>query len=159
MLRMFYFSGTGNARNVARWVVDVWRGRGQVAEAVDLARCGGRAIDVGPDDDIGLASPTHGFNFPPITLRFLFAFPRTTRGNRVFIFNTRGGVRLFGVYVPGLSGAAQLLAALVFVLKGYRVAGMRPVDLPSSWISLHPGLREETVRAIYRRCEAIIRRF
>lgn len=54
---------------------------------------------------------------------------------------------------------AQLLAALVFVFKGYRVVGMRPIDLPSNWISLHPGLRDDTVRAIYERCEAITRRF
>ncbi len=158
MLRMFFFSGTGNARNVARWMVEVWRERNQMAEAVDLAGVGVDTIEVGPDDDIGLASPTHGFNFPPVTLAFLFAFPRTTWGNRVFIINTRGGVRLFGVYVPGLSGVAQLLAALVFMLKGYRVVGMRPIDLPSSWISLHPGLREDTIRAIYGRCEAITRR-
>lgn len=116
------------------------------------------SIEVGPHDDVGLASPTHGFNFPPVTLAFMFAFPRTPWRNRVCILNTRGGVRLFGVYVPGLSGAAQLLAALVFRLKGYRVVGMRPVDLPSSWISLHPGLREDTIRAIYRRCEAVTRR-
>lgn len=158
MLRMFFFSGTGNARNVARWMVEVWRERNQAAEAIDLAGVGADAIEVGPDDDIGLASPTHGFNFPPITLAFLFAFPPTTRGNRVFIINTRGGVRLFGVYLPGLSGAAQLLAALVFLLKGYRVIGMRPIDLPSNWISLHPGLRDDTIRAIYQRCEAVTRR-
>ena len=159
MLRMFYFSGTGNARNVARWMVDVWRERDRDAEAIDLAGMAVGAVDIGPDDDIGLASPTHGFNFPPITLAFLFGFPRTTFGNRVFIINTRGGVRLFGVYVPGLSGVAQLLAALVFALKGYRVAGMRPIDLPSSWISLHPGLREGAIRAIYERCEVVTRRF
>jgi len=158
MLRMFFFSGTGNARNVARWMVDAWRERNQMVEAVDLSGGGVDTIEIGPDDDIGLASPTHGFNFPPITLRFLFAFPRTTHRNRVFIINTRGGVRLFGVHVPGLSGVAQLLAALVFLLKGYRVVGMRPIDLPSSWISLHPGLREDTVQAIYDRCEAIARR-
>ena len=81
MLRMFYFSGTGNARNVARWMVDAWRERGP-------GRRGDRpgaewrvgTVEIGPDDDIGLASPTHGFNFPPITLAFLFAFPRTTFG-------------------------------------------------------------------------------
>lgn len=158
MLRMFYFSGTGNARNVARWMVEAWRERHEAAEAVDLAEVSAGSIQVGPHDDIGLASPTHGFNFPPVTLAFLFAFPRTPWRNRVCILNTRGGVRLFGVYVPGLSGGAQLLAALVFRLKGYRVVGMRPVDLPSSWISLHPGLREGTIRAIYRRCEAVTRR-
>ena len=40
-------------------------------------------------------------------LAFLFAFPRTRWGNRVCILNTRGGVRLFGLYLPGLSGAAR----------------------------------------------------
>ena len=155
---MFFFSGTGNARNAARWMVEAWRERNHAAEAIDLATADVDAIEIGPHDDIGLASPTHGFNFPPITLAFLFRFPRTIWGNRVCIVNTRGGVRVFGVYVPGLSGVAQLLAALVFLLKGYRVVGMRPIDLPSSWISLHPGLREDTVRSIYERCEAVTRR-
>jgi len=159
MLRMFYFSGTGNARNAAGWMVEAWRARGQAAEAIDLTHTHAEEIEVRAGDDIGLASPTHGFNFPPITLAFVLAFPRTRFYNRVCIINTRGGVRLLRVYLPGLSGAAQLLAALVFVLKGYRVVGMRPIDLPSSWISLHPGLRDETIRAIYRRCEAATRRF
>jgi Pyruvate/2-oxoacid:ferredoxin oxidoreductase delta subunit len=155
---MYYFSGTGNARNVARWMAEAWRERGQEAEVIDIAGTDVDAVKLRPRDDIGLASPTHGFNFPPITLAFLFAFPRTPWGNRVCILNTRGGVRLFGVYVPGLSGVAQLLAALVFLVKGYRVVGMRPVDLPSSWISIHPGLRDDTIRAIYERCEAATRR-
>ncbi len=158
MLRMFYFSGTGNARNAARWMVETWRTRGHAAEAIDLAQTGAEGIEVRAGDDVGLASPTHGFNFPPITLAFLVAFPPAPSRNRVCIINTRGGVRLLGWYLPGLSGAAQLLAAVVFVLKGYRVVGMRPIDLPSSWISLHPGLRDETIRAIYRRCEAATRR-
>lgn len=158
MLKLFYFSGTGNARNVARWMVETWQERGRQAEAIDLAKEGSDDVQVGPDDEIGFASPTHGFNFPPITLAFLFAFPRTTYGNRVFIINTRAGVRLFKVCFPGLSGVAQLLGAVVFLLKGYRVVGMRPIDLPSNWISLHPGLREENIRAIYERCEAVTRR-
>jgi len=75
---LFYFSGTGNARNVARWMVEAWQERGRQAEAFDLAKEGSNNVQVGPDDEIGFASPTHGFNFPPITLAFLFAFPRTT---------------------------------------------------------------------------------
>ena len=75
MLRMFYFSGTGNARNAARWMVETWRARGQAAEAVDLARTRAEAIEVQAGDDVGLASPTHGFNFPPITLAFLLRLP------------------------------------------------------------------------------------
>jgi ferredoxin len=156
---MYFFSGTGNARNVARWMVDAWRRRGQDAEAFDLGKPGGPLVDIGPDDVVGLASPTHGFNFPPITLAFLFAFPRAPRRNRVLILNTRAGLRLFGLCLPGLSGVAQLLAALVFLLKGYRVVGMRPIDLPSNWISIHPGLREDNVRILHERCEAVTRRF
>ena len=139
-------------------MVEAWRERGRHAEAIDLAKEDSHNVQVGYDDEIGFASPTHGFNFPPITLAFLFAFPRTTYGNRVFIINTRAGVRLFGVCLPGLSGVAQLLATVVLLLKGYRVVGMRPIDLPSNWISLHPGLREENIRAIYERCEAVTRR-
>lgn len=42
---------------------------------------------------------------------------------------------------PGLSGLALILPALMLRLKGYRIKGLRPLDLPSNWISLHPGLR------------------
>lgn len=159
MLRLFYFSGTGNARNAAHWIASAWRAAGREADVRDLAAVDRRAIHVGADDVVGIASPTHGFNFPPITLSFLRAFPRAPARNRAFVANTRGGVRLLGVCLPGLSGVAQLLAALILLLKGYRVVGMRPIDLPSSWISLHPGLREANIRVIYSRCEAITRRF
>jgi len=158
MLRMFFFSGTGNARNVSRWMVEAWREHGREAEAIDIVNAGADEVRVGVGDEVGLVSPTHGFNFPPITLAFLFAFPLAPGRNRAFLFNTRAGVRLFGRCIPGLSGVALLLAALVFLLKGYRVAAMRPVDLPSNWISLHPGLSDKNVRALYERCRAIVHR-
>ncbi|OGQ81781.1 MAG: hypothetical protein A2289_25110 [Deltaproteobacteria bacterium RIFOXYA12_FULL_58_15] len=159
MLRMFFFSGTGNARSVAHWIVAAWRNRDRSADIVDLAKVETHSIRIDSDDEVGIASPTHGFNFPPITLRFLFAFPRAPNKNRAFVLNTRAGVRFFGVCLPGLSGVAQLLAAFVLLLKGYRVVGMRPIDLPSNWISLHPGLREDNICAIFERCETITRRF
>lgn len=158
MLRIFQFSGTGNARRVATWVADEWRRRGRDAVVVDLARADPEAVQLGPDDELGLASPTHGFNLPPVTLAFLFALPRAPRRNRALVFNTRAGLRLLGLHLPGLSGVAQLLAALVLTLKGYRVVAMRPVDLPSNWISLHPGLAPDVVLDLHRRCEAVTRR-
>lgn len=159
MLRMFFFSGTGNARNVSHWIASAWRERGHEAEVIDLAKTDPRGLRCGSDDDIGIASPTHGFNFPPITLSFIFQFPRAPNRNRIFIVNTRAGVRFFGFCLPGLTGVAQVLAALVLLLKGYRVVGMRPIDLPSNWISLHPGLREDNICVIYERCQDICRRF
>jgi ferredoxin len=158
MLRIFYFSGTGNARRVATWVADEWRRRDREAEVVDLARLAPGAVRLGPDDELGLASPTHGFNLPPVTLAFLFALPRAPRRNRALLFNTRAGLRLLGLHLPGLSGVAELIAALVLTLKGYRVVAMRPVDLPSNWISLHPGLAPDVVLDLHRRCEATTRR-
>ncbi|MGC4113075.1 MAG: EFR1 family ferrodoxin [Myxococcales bacterium] len=158
-LRLFYFSGTGNARNVAHWIAGAWRERGEAAQVDDLSQTDPRSVQLGDDDVVGFASPTHGFNFPPVTLSFLSAFPRAPRKNRAFIVNTRAGVRFFGLPLPGLSGLTQLWAALVLTLKGYRVVGMRPIDLPSNWISLHPGLREDNVRALYERCERLSRQF
>jgi ferredoxin len=159
MLQLFYFSGTGNARNVAQWLAAEWRARDRQASVSDLTKVQARSVQIGDGDEVGFASPTHGFNFPPVTLDFLFAFPRAPNRNRAFIVNTRAGVRLLGLHLPGLSGAAQMLAAFVLLAKGYRVVGMRPIDLPSNWISIHPGLREDNVRAIYDRCSAITRRF
>lgn len=159
MLRLYYFSGTGNARNVATWLASAWRAHDRDVEVVDLASSERRELHVGPDDEIGLASPTHGFNLPPITLNFVFAFPRAPNKNRAFIVTTRAGVRLFGWCLPGISGVAQLLAALVLLLKGYRIVGMRPIDLPSNWISLHPGLSDQNVRALQERCAQITQRF
>ncbi len=159
MLRMLYFSGTGNARAAAHWMGAAWRERGRAAEVADLTQVDPRALHLDPGDELGLASPTHGFNLPPTTLRFLRGLPRAPHANRAFVLNTRAGVRVFGLPLPGLSGVAQLLAALILLAKGYRVVGMRPIDLPSNWISLHPGLRPDTVRALYARCETITRRF
>lgn len=158
MLRLYFFSGTGNARRVATWLAGAWRASGREAAVADLVHVAPGAVELGPGDVLGLASPTHGFNFPPITLAFLFALPRARHRNRALIFNTRAGLRLLGLHLPGLSGVAQLLAALVLTAKGYRVAAMRPIDLPSNWISLHPGLAPDAVRDLHRRCEAITRR-
>jgi NAD-dependent dihydropyrimidine dehydrogenase PreA subunit len=156
MLRMFYFSGTGNARSVAHWVARAFQERARGVEIADLSCLPRGEVRLDPGDELGLASPTHGFNFPPVTLSFLLALPRAPARNRAYVFNTRAGLRLLGLHLPGASGVAQLLAALVLLFKGYRIAAMRPVDLPSNWISLHPALREGAVRALQARCEAIV---
>jgi hypothetical protein len=48
--------------------------------------------------------------------------------------NTRAGVKLGQLFLPGLSGIALLLAAVVLMAKGYSIAGMRPIDMPSNWL-------------------------
>jgi ferredoxin len=68
-------------------------------------------------------------------------------------------MKLYRIFLPGISGLALILPALILRLKGYRCIGFRPVDLPSNWISLHPGLREKVIRSILGRCEKIVRKF
>jgi len=107
---------------------------------------------------IGFCSPTHGFNSPPILVKFIRKFPYVKNAD-VFILNTRAGLKLHKLFIPGLSGLAQILPALILKLKGYRIFGMQPLDLPSNWISVHPGLRKKVVNSIYHRCYRIVNSF
>ena len=140
-MKVYYFSGTGNAKKVTDWVSDAAKYRGLKTEVHNIANTPFMDISILPDTLIGIISPTHGFNFPPLVMNFIFRFPRSHSRNPVFMINTRAGMKLSKVFLPGLSGIAQLLAALILILKGYKIVGMRPIDLPSNWISLHPGIK------------------
>jgi len=150
-LHLYYFSGTGNARSVAHWISEEFLAAGVESKVMNIAELERRkVIDFDKDTLLGFSSPTHGFNFPPIMLHFFFRLPRG-KGASAFIVNTRAGMKLGKLFLPGLSGIAQLLAALILILKGYKVVGMKPIDLPSNWISLHPGIKPKVVDSIYRK--------
>ena len=157
-VKIFYFSGTGNALSVSRWLAAVATEMNIESEIVDLSRIPKQVqITVENDSLIGFCSPTHGFNFPAVTLKFLWRFPRGN--NRVFIMNTRAGMKLWKIHLVGLSGVAQLFSAAVLKSKGYKIVGMRPVDLPSNWISIHPGLRNRVITSMFIRCERNTKKF
>ena len=158
-MTLYYFSGTGNAARVAEWAAEAAQSHGWTAEVIGIA--GLRPGDLktpGPRAMIGFVSPTHGFNYPPFMVEFIVGFPRSLHRNRVVLMNTRAGMKLGPVFLPGLSGIALWLAAIVLLLKGYRIAGMRPVDMPSNWISIHPALRGPAVVAMADRCRVIVHR-
>lgn len=152
-IKVYYFSGTGNAKKVSDWITDVAKSRGFKPDINNIAQTNVRAIVPVQNSLIGIVSPTHGFNFPPLVIKFIFRFPRSRGHNSVFMINTRAGMKLSKVFLPGLSGIAQLLAALILIIKGYRIVGMRPIDLPSNWISLHPGLKEKVVKSMFIKCK------
>jgi len=154
-MRIFYFSGTGNAKKVAEWMNEYANEKGVASEAIDISKMENRSIQPLPNEILGLISPTHGFNYPPIMINFVFRFPRTKFKNDVFIMNTRAGMKLSKLFLPGLSGITLLLAAITLRIKGYRIVGMRSIDLPSNWISLHPGLKEKVVLSMHERCKKI----
>jgi len=156
---IYYFSGTGNARRTAEWIAEEAEHRGVLTTLVNIEHF--EIADMPPADEktlIGFCSPTHGFNLPPVMLRFLWKFPKQ-KGTDVFIINTRAGMKMSKLFLPGLGGVAQYYAALVLWLKGYKIKGMQPMDLPSNWISIHPGLKQKVVDSIFKRCERKTRKF
>ncbi len=151
-LIIYYFSGTGNAQNVAGWCAEYAKKNGWNAEVKNIAETDRYTIpEPPPGSMIGFCSPTHGFNLPPIVLRFIRHFPRGNK-NRVWIVNTRAGFKIWKLFLPGLTGIGQMWAVFLLRIKNYRITGMRPVDLPSNWISLHPGCRKKVVESITWRC-------
>ena len=158
-LIIYYFSGTGNAKRAAEWFADVARLQGINTIIVNIDRFTEITLPaVEGKTLIGFFSPTHGFNLPPIMLKFIYKFPRR-KNTCVFILNTRAGLKLSKLFVPGLSGLAQFFPAMMLFLKGYRIVGMQPMDLPSNWISLHPGVKQKVVTSIFERCERITKKF
>ena len=154
-LTIYFFSGTGNARNVAHWFAATADKMHIPNEAIDIAKIDRKNIQPPPPGSlVGFISPTHGFNYPPAMMYFIFRFPRS-KGNKAFLMNTRAGLKLSKWFVPGLSGIALWLSALVLLVKGYRLVGLRSIDLPSNWISIHPGVKEKVVASIYTRCKQI----
>lgn len=158
-LFLYYFSGTGNARNAASWIKDVAELHGIETHVFNIERIEWKDIpEITKECLLGICSPTHGFNLPPIVLKFIRKFPGAQNVD-AFIVNTRAGMKLRKQYLPGISGSAQLLSALMLRLKGFRIVGMQPLDLPSNWLILHPGLRTKVVSDIYQRCKGITRQF
>jgi len=155
-LIIYYFSGTGNAKNAARWILDVAKAQGLITHLFNIDRLeSAETPELTGRNLIGFCSPTHGFNIPPIVLKFIRKFPKVKNVD-AFILNTRGGLKLYRFFLPGLSGLAQILPALLLTFKGFRIVGMQPLDLPSNWLLLHPGLRKKVVISIYDRCHRIV---
>jgi Pyruvate/2-oxoacid:ferredoxin oxidoreductase delta subunit len=68
-------------------------------------------------------------------------------------------MKLSKLFLPGLSGIAMYLPVCMLWMKGYRVKAMYPVDLPSNWISLHPGLKKKVIDSMVEHYERLTRDF
>lgn len=159
-LIVYYFSGTGNARKSAEWICGFAEEYGLKTRLVNIDRFREINYPQFPQGKTltGLCYPTHGFNCPPIIMRFLWKL-KYGNGNHIFLLNTRAGMKLSKIFLPGLSGMAMLFPALWLLVKGYKLRAMRPVDLPSNWISLHPGLKKSVVDSLFGRWHRKLRIF
>lgn len=156
---IFYFSGTGNALQASKWISEIAAQSDKTVQLIPIDRLKTIVLSSNPGKTlIGFCAPTHGFNLPWIMLKFMLRFPRA-KGQRIFLLNTRAGMKMRKLFVPGISGLAQLLPLLILSLKGYRIKGLLPLDLPSNWISIHPGLRYKVVDSIFTRRKTEVIRF
>lgn len=157
-LVVYYFSGTGNSENVARWLADVACEKGIEASLNNIAKTDRLNIPAPDSSDlVAFVSPIHGFNYPPVMLNFIFRFPKGH--NNVLLLNTRAGMLIGKWITPGLTGIAFYFSAIILKLKGYSIRSMFPVDLPSNWISVHPGLNDRTVKYLHERNREKVDRF
>lgn len=100
---IYYFSGTGNARNVAHWIAEVATEKQIPVSMFDLAKIDRKNIPPPPQNAmLGFCGPTHGFNFPPVVMYFIFRFPKAN-GNKVFLVNTRAGMKLSKLFLRDLA--------------------------------------------------------
>ncbi|MEI8226405.1 MAG: hypothetical protein WCG82_10820 [Bacteroidota bacterium] len=148
-LYIYFISGTGNARVSSEWIADEAGKKGLKTVVQQIDRLENIVMPLADEKPlIGFAFPTHGFKAAPIMLRFIAGFPPGLC-KEVFLLNTRAGMKLYKLFMPGLSGVALLLPAFILWLKGYKCIGFRPVDLPSNWIPLHPGLKKKVMATAF----------
>ncbi|WP_422081829.1 EFR1 family ferrodoxin [Ulvibacterium sp.] len=156
---IYYFSGTGNAKNTAFWVGDEAKRQGAETKIINIAKIQNKEIAPPSENTlIGFISPTHGFHFPEIVRRFLIGFPEVKNCD-AFLMNTRAGLRIGNLFLPGLSGVSHYWSSMVLKRKGFKIVGLFPVDLPSNWLSFHPAVRKRGIGLIYRNVEPKVRRF
>lgn len=147
--RIFYFSGTGNAKRIAQWFSEFAVKKEIDCKIFDIVRFDfNKNSDCFDNETILLISPIHGFNFPKITLNFIRRFPKGN--NNVVLMNTRAGMKIGSYVTPGLTGVAFILSSLILKMKGYKIVGQIPFDMPSNWLSIHPALNKETVKYLHK---------
>lgn len=147
---IFYFSGTGNAKQIAVWLSEFAGKREFDSKIYDISKCDTENLTEIIDNALILiVSPIHGFNFPKITLDFIYNFPKGN--NRVVLMNTRAGMKIGKYITPGLTGIAFLMSSLILKRKGYKIVGQIPFDMPSNWLSIHPSLNENTIKYLHEK--------
>lgn len=157
-LIIYYFSGTGNSKQVALWWAEAALKKGIAARVVDITTVTNpNSLEINSDSLMLIVSPTHGFNYPPVTIRFIRRLPRGK--NLVVLANTRAGLKIGRFITPGLSGITFMLSAILLLSKGYKLGGLISFDMPSNWLSIHPALSAESANYIFHSMQQKVQRY
>ncbi|MCP4352973.1 MAG: (4Fe-4S)-binding protein [Desulfobacterales bacterium] len=154
-----FWSGTGNSYRVSTWMGTIAKENGLNIQVSSIDKSNPtEEITCGNDSLIGIVFPTHGFTAPWHMLKYVWNLPRGN-STHAFCVATRAGLKFGSVFIPGISGTAMFIIALILKLKGYHVRGTRSVDMPSNWYSLHPIQHAESHEAIFNRARHNINHF
>jgi ferredoxin/flavodoxin len=147
---IFFFSGTGNSKQISIWFADYVIKKDIKCTVYNIADIDINSIQIkNPETLIIVVSPVHGFNYPNITIQFIKNFPKGK--NPVVLMTTRAGLKLWKLHIPGISGISFLLASIILKIKGYKIIGQIPFDMPSTWLSFHPALRGKAIKFMFNR--------
>jgi len=156
---IYFWSGTGNSYRVSTWMEKLAEDKVLNTRAISIDKTNPRKeIKSGKDSLIGIVFPTHGFTTPWHVLKFVWNLPRSN-STHTFCVATRAGLKFGPVFIPGISGSATFIIALLLMFKGYNVRGSMSVDMPSNWFSLHPIQSRKSHKAIIDRAEGKVARF
>ncbi len=144
---IFFMSGTGNSLTIAEDITNNLNNRDIPASTYNIEN-----KPVVKSGNIGVVFPTHGFTAPWPVIKFV-ATLKFGNWKPAFTICTRAGARVGKIYTPGLGGSANLIVAILFLIRGYRPKIWGAVDMPSNWMALHPALSNKTCKEIYRRAK------
>ncbi|GHT63108.1 (4Fe-4S)-binding protein [Bacteroidia bacterium] len=100
---IFYFSGTGNAKQIALWITEYAKERGINSQLCNISTVDSLEM-FDSETSIIIISPIHGFSYPKITFDFIKKLPKGN--NQVVLMATRAGMRIGNYVTPGLTGIA-----------------------------------------------------
>ena len=140
-LDLFVYSGTGNTYHVAQCLCDAATRQGLKCSLSGIdAHSEPQAYQPSEGTLLGLLAPTLGTIQPPSFFRFIRRLPKGNR-QRVFLAATGAWTRIGPLYIPGYVGFGLYFAALMLLVKGYRVVGVNGFGMPQNWTTLIPPYR------------------
>ncbi len=144
-------SGTGNSYRVSEWIKENNENNGIKTKIISITKKTSNNIDKDIKYDfLGIVMPTHGFTAPWLMIKFVTNLPRVKQ-TKAFVIATRAGGKFGKVYTPGICGTATFIISIILAVKGYIVKGVKSVDMPSNWMSLHPSFSLTASKAIINR--------
>lgn len=137
-LDMYVYSGTGNTYRVAESICMAANERG-MSSKIHMIDIRSKPKEFKPDNEgmLGLMAPTIGTIQPLSFFKFILRLPKN-EGMPVFLVGTGAWTKLGPLFIPGFIGFGLYLAALILLLKGYKVVGIEGFGMPHNWTTLIP---------------------